>query len=105
LPPDLPLVLDRVRLLLEASSRDASASDVEELEHTLTDGYAVALALEGECLRITRRMTELTRNGTRPAEVRGLARRLNGAEGDLSELRGLLAVLRVRAEDARRLSA
>jgi hypothetical protein len=75
------------------------------MEHTLTDGYAAALALEGECLRITRRMTELSRDSTRPAELRGLARRLHGAEGDLSELRQLLEVLRRRAEDARRSSA
>jgi hypothetical protein len=102
MPLDRLLVLDRVRSLLATSSRDPRAPDVEEMEHTLTDGYAAALALEGKCLRISRRMAELSQNRTEAGEIRDLAGRLKETEGELTELRGLLDVLRRRAEEARR---
>lgn len=71
------------------------------MEHTLTDGYALALGLEGERLRIARRMGELARTIERPeeaVELRGLAARLIANEGELAELRMLLAELRRRAD-------
>lgn len=70
------------------------------MEDTLTDGYALALGLEGERLRIERRMAELARTVERPeeaGELRRLATRLIGTEAELSEIRTLLAELRRRA--------
>lgn len=69
------------------------------MEHTLTDGYALALELEGECLRIGRRMADLTRTVEQPEEaeeLRSLAGRLIVTEEELSKLRTLLAELRRR---------
>lgn len=74
------------------------------MEHTLTDGYALALALEAERLRMARRMAELARTVEHPeetGELRRIATRLIGAETELSELRGLLADLRRYAEARR----
>ena len=71
---------------------------VEELEHTLTDGYAAALALEGECLRIGKRMGEPRLGGSESTQLRG---RLRETEEELSRLRDLLSVLRGRTDAAR----
>jgi hypothetical protein len=71
---------------------------VEELEHTLTDGYAAALALEGECLRIGKRIGDLRVDGSELIELRG---RLHESEEELSRLRDLLAALRRSTEAAR----
>ena len=74
------------------------------MEDTLTDGYALALELEGECLRIGRRMGELTRTVERPEEadeLRRLAARLIETEAELSKLRVLLAELGRRRSSSR----
>jgi hypothetical protein len=99
---DLRLLIDKIRSLLDERAADPGDS-VTELEHTLTDGYAAALELERERLRIERRMSELARTVDRPEEadeLRGLAARLIGTEGKLSELRTLLDELR-RLADSR----
>src|SRR5919204_5635084 len=77
------------------------------LEHTLTDGYARALVLEAERVRLERRMDELT-DGLRddPAdaptdELATIARRLSDADTELSSLRGTLARLHARARTIR----
>lgn len=93
-----PPLIDRVRALLDWSSKDPRGPKVEELEHTLTDGYAAALALEGECLRIGKRIGELGVDGSESTQLRG---RLRETEDELSRLRDLLAVLRRRTEAAR----
>lgn len=93
-----PPLIDRVRALLDWSSKDPRGPKVEELEHTLTDGYATALALEGECLRIGKRIGELGVDGSESTQLRG---RLRETEDELSRLRDLLAVLRRRTEAAR----
>jgi uncharacterized membrane protein YccC len=98
---DLQPLLDRIRTLLE--ERAADPRDVlTGVEHTLTDGYAAMLELEGERLRIERRMSQLARTVERPeeaGELRHLAAQLVGTEAKLDEMRGLLAELR-RAADA-----
>jgi hypothetical protein len=75
-------LLDRITTLLGASTRD-----LDEIEHTLTDGYAQALSLEAERWRLERRVTGLSR----------------GIEhGDtLTRLRGALNDLRRHADDVR----
>jgi hypothetical protein len=95
---DLRLLIDRIRALLDGRSADPGGVPTE-VENTLTDGYALALALEGECLRIGRRMAELTRTVDRPEEaeeLRSLAGKLIATEEELSKLRTLLAELRRR---------
>jgi len=93
-----PPLIDRVRALLDWSLKDPRGPKVEELEHTLTDGYAAALALEGECLRIGKRMGELSVGRSESTQLRG---RLRETEEELSRLRDLLAVLRGHTEAAR----
>ena len=100
---DLRPLIDRIRTLLEGRAADPGDS-VTDVEHTLTDGYAAALELEGERLRIERRMSELARTVERPeeaGELRSLAARLIGTEAKLSEIRTLLVELR-RLADSRR---
>jgi hypothetical protein len=94
---------DRIRSLLEQRA-DPSVPVLTELEHTLTDGYAEALRLEGERLRLERRIGELAHgvDGREQAdELRDLAERLRGADEDLSSLRELLQLLQRRVEAAR----
>src|SRR5687767_4360163 len=92
---DQPPLIDRVRALLDWSSKDPRGPKVEELEHTLTDGYAAALALEGDCLRIGKRMGELSVDRSESMQLRG---QLRETEEQLSQLR---VVLRGRTEAAR----
>ena len=94
---------DRIRNLLEQGA-DPSLPMLTELEHTLTDGYAEALRLEGERLRLARRIGELAHgvDGREQAnELRDLAERLRGVDENLSSLRELLQLLQRRVEAAR----
>ena len=80
---------------------------VARIEETLTDGYARALQLEGERLRLERRFGELARGlkggdgGKHADELADLSRRLARAESDLRHLRSRLAELRQHAEAVR----
>ncbi len=82
---------------------------LDEIEDTLTSGYAAALALEAERWRIERRITELAAElgGEadfelhRAEEIVGLAQRLSVADTDLIRLREVLGSLRERADAAR----
>jgi len=86
---------------------DASERDLDRIERTLTDGYAQALSLEGERLRLERRLTELTRElnvgdvQTKTDELSSVAERLDGNAGDLTRLRSALAELRRHADAIR----
>src|SRR4051794_23558047 len=72
---------------------------LDVLEDTLTQGYAEALALEAERLRLERRLGEVARNATadHAAELRSLGSRLNSADGELVRLRTMLGTLHDRA--------
>src|SRR2546429_10031936 len=48
-----------IRALLDEPSGAEESGFLDRLEHTLTDGYARALALEAERVRLERRMGEL----------------------------------------------
>ena len=77
------------------------------LEETLTDGYAWALKLDGECARLERSIGTLAaeldpgRSEQQAKELSHTARRLSRAKGDLAALRGLLAALRSEAAEAK----
>lgn len=93
---------------IEALLDDATPRGVDEIEDTLTSGYAAALALEAERWRIERRISDTAAElassegeVSGAAEIAGLAQRLNGTDADLTRLRGMLESLRDRADAAR----
>ena len=88
---DIPILFDRIRLLLNGA--ETPASEVDEVELTLTDGYARALALDGERLRTESRIRELAGSDEHVGEVRILKARLALLEEELAQLRGLLGTL------------
>jgi hypothetical protein len=77
-----------------------------ELERTLTDGYASALTLEAERLRLERRIGEVAAGLGRPdkereaEELADLSLRLSQASSDLRRLRERLVQLRQRVSAA-----
>jgi hypothetical protein len=88
------LLIERVSALLGDSACD--------VEGTLTDGYAGALALEGERVRLEDRFGELARaladdqGAEQLPELRSLRQRILRLDEDLSRLRGVLALARQR---------
>jgi hypothetical protein len=98
---DLSTLLDRIDAALGADL------DVDAIEHTLTDGYAYALELEAERLRLERRIGDVARGisqadaADRATELSELSDRLARADGDLLELRGHLTTLRQHADSVR----
>lgn len=96
---------------IEALLDGAHAPSLDELENTLTSGYAAALALEAERWRIERGIAEAASTlGDGEAqgptqELARLGRRLSVAADDLETLRALLASLRDRADAARAAAA
>jgi tRNA C32,U32 (ribose-2'-O)-methylase TrmJ len=98
-------VIRRIRSLLAALNEGSGTPSRERIEATLTEGYAAALALDGERLRLERRIDEVTAHVAqgRSARVKELQRvmsRLETTEQDLADLRDLLARLRTRAARA-----
>ena len=95
-------LLDTIRALMRASG-----CDLDQIESTLTDGYAHALSLEAERWRLEKRIAEVAQGilGGDTAELAlelgNLARRLDGNAADLVELRALLTDLRRHADDVR----
>jgi hypothetical protein len=100
-------VYDEITRLLASPAQGAGAPPLEHLEETLTTGYARALALEAERLRIERRIGEMAvqlQDGperTATDEIAALSAQLTRADGELTRLRGLLETLRVRASGVR----
>ena len=93
------MVLERIDALL------GGAPPVPELERTLTDGYATALALEGERLRIERRMdgvaAAIDKNPEGADELSALAERRARIDDELSHLRARLGLLNQRTRELR----
>lgn len=85
-------VLQDIRELTEASSPRLDA-----VERTLADGYACALGIEAERLRLQRelegRAATLTVRRAKVDEVTGLARGIARADEELAELRAALVEL------------
>jgi predicted nucleic acid-binding Zn-ribbon protein len=89
---EMTMLLDQIN----ATITDGTA-DREHVERTLTDGYAHALTLESERLRLQKRIDELAHRqdtGADAKELSLLARELDGNALDLSKLRQALAELR-----------
>lgn len=101
------MILDEIRTLLDSAPDGEDAPTLDAIEHTLTAGYARALALEAERWRLERRIAEVASKladdsgELSHAELVQLGERLSAADGDLSRLRGLLSSLRTRADEVR----
>jgi hypothetical protein len=101
---DLAPLLERITVLLKNRSADPGKPLVTEMEDTLTDGYARALQLESERLRLERRIGMLAHSVDGPDEadeLKALAGRLRDIDGDLDGLRGQLVVLQKHLEAVR----
>ena len=93
---DLAPLLERITSLLKNRSADPGKPLVTEMEDTLTDGYARALQLEGERLRLERRIGQLAHSvesREQADELKALAARLRDVDADLDGLRGRLGAL------------
>jgi hypothetical protein len=100
------MIYEEIRTLLDAPRLGDDAPSIDAVEHTLTAGYAKALALEAERWRLERRIAEVASKlagatDKEHSELVNLGRRLSTADGDLTQLRALLASLRVRADEIR----
>jgi hypothetical protein len=104
MPDDLSDLLARIRNLIGQAEAGCLPDELPTIEHTLTDGYASALALEGERWRLERQIAELARRLRDPGqarELRELALRLTATDEELADLRRLLASLRGHAATLR----
>jgi hypothetical protein len=95
---DLHSLLERIRALLDASAEGVRLPR-NEVEPTLTDGYARALELDAECLRLEHRIDRLTREvadgyNVPAGKLSGLLRLLHETEQQSADLREMLAPLR-----------
>jgi hypothetical protein len=103
---DHDVLLGQIRALLTSSARDR-----EQIERTLTDGYAHALSLEAERLRVEQKLRGLAGTSDRgdleknTREMSELARWIEHQDVELSELRQLLTRLRVEYYEATAASA
>ena len=105
------MIHDEIKELLDAPPSGKDAPSLDHIEHTLTAGYARALALEAERWRLERKIAEVATQmggqaeGEQTSELATLGRRLSAADGHLRQLRGLLASLRSRADEVRATAA
>jgi hypothetical protein len=91
-------LLDRIQALIDASAA-GDRLPRKDVEPTLTEGYARALQLDAECLRIEQRINQVTRDVAEGRQIpsgklAGLLTRLHETEQQSAELRTLLAPLR-----------
>ena len=95
-------LFDQIDALLSSS-----VHDLDRIERTLTDGYAYALNLEAEGIRLEKRLSALAQGiqrgdtAKKARELSDLAQRIDANGDDLSKLRGLLGDLRRHADGLR----
>jgi hypothetical protein len=100
------MIHDEIRSLLNAPPSGDAAPSLDAIEDTLTAGYARALALEAERLRLERKIAEVAAalagdSSKQTSELATLGRRLADADSHIAQLRGLLSSLRSRAAEVR----
>jgi hypothetical protein len=91
-------LLERIQALTDAMA-EGQALPRSKMEPTVTDGYARALELDAECLRIERRLDALAQASVEGrkaprGELSALLTRFQEASTQSAELRALLAPLR-----------
>jgi hypothetical protein len=89
---------ERIAELLSLPENGPGSPSIEAVETTLTDGYAVALALDAQRWRLERRLGDTDD----PKELARISERLETADGELAGLRSLLRTLHARARAMRR---
>jgi len=105
-PEDAGLLEEIAALVAEPASAERVGL-LARMEDTLTAGYARALALEAERLRLERRISSVAAElsdgdeSDRTDELADLSRRASEADGALASLRSLLDTLRLRARELR----
>jgi hypothetical protein len=106
---DYASLCDELGALIAAPPAADKASRAR-VERTLTNGYAGAMKLEAERLRLERRIGEIAtqvsvkRRGAETEELAELSLRLSRAAGDLRHLRELLVEARRSSSTAARAS-
>lgn len=88
--------MTEVRSLLELP-QGAGLPPRAVVEHTLTSGYAYALGLESERLRLQRRLTAVLGSASPAAEATALTGLLRRTDEELAHVRSLLSSLRAHA--------
>jgi hypothetical protein len=103
------MIHDEIRHLLDLPTTGGGAPSLAAIEHTLTAGYAEALALEAERWRLERRVAEVASllggGGGHHDELAGLGSRLSATDRELQGLRTLLDSLSDRAAAVRAAAA
>ncbi len=100
---DQTVLLDRIRALIEEKSA-APERLLGSMENTLTDGYAQALALEGEAMRVEKEIAAALSRATEVQDVRtlrALVDRLSSTRLEIARLRELLGILSRRVDAVR----
>ncbi len=93
----LPLLETEIRSLLDQRA-SAGRPPRDAVEHTLTTGYAYALRLDAERLRVERRLRDVVRSAAPdPAARDDAALELARVDQELADLRALLSTLRAQA--------
>ena len=76
------MIHDEIRSLLDAPPDGEDAPTIDAIEHTLTAGYARALALEAERWRLERRIAQVAAElGGKPQDDRALRARPSSGSG------------------------
>jgi ABC-type phosphate transport system auxiliary subunit len=101
---------ERLHALLDAPLYGEGSLSLEQVERTLTDGYALALALDAERSRLAKRIGQLAANDGDDAqekarELSSLSQRLAETDTELSRLRRSLANVRRRSTEMRAATA
>ncbi len=104
MPGDVAPLLERIRELLDEQAADGPETLLRRMEHTLTDGYAHALELEAEAIRIEREIADLAgrTSGSESNRLRELSGRRALLVEQVALVRDLLAPLKRRADGLRR---
>jgi len=106
-PEAIPALLDEIDELLAEPTPSEEPATLARLERTLTDGYAHALSLEAERLRLERRMSELAgelhdgNQEQKAEELVKVSRRISTAGDEIQRLRATLEQLRALARAVR----
>jgi hypothetical protein len=102
---DFHALCDELDALIEAPPVRGRAARAR-IERTLTDGYAGAMSLEAERLKLERRIAEVAgevsvkNRGAKTEELAELSSRLSATSGDLERLRERLVAVRRRVSAA-----